>query len=36
MFKQIWKYVWLMVVMSMVLAACATPQPLHTLWSPKW
>ena len=25
MFKQIWKYVWLMVAMSMVLAACATP-----------
>ncbi|HUH97793.1 MAG TPA: extracellular solute-binding protein [Anaerolineales bacterium] len=27
MFKQIWKYVWLMVVMSMVLAACATASP---------
>ena len=27
MFKQIWKYVWLMVVMSMVLAACASQPP---------
>ncbi len=27
MFKQIWKYVWLMVVMSMTLAACASQPP---------
>jgi raffinose/stachyose/melibiose transport system substrate-binding protein len=26
-FKQIWKYVWLMVVMSMILSACGTPTP---------
>ena len=27
MFMRIWKYVWLMVVMSMVLAACASQPP---------